>query len=222
MLQSQKHVFWQALIVTIAVFLIGIFLGILLENARTGRIVSLYEKSEIDLLDVRLQSEIYTSDRFNCDFASNEIINFADRIFEEAKVLGRYEKATSLTEDIILQHKKYDILRATLMIASEKVRDKCNPDYIEIVYIYQYNDPDLEIDARQSVFSRLLSEYKEEQGSNILLIPMAGDLDVSSIDLILNNYDLDKTKLPIILINRELIITNLTTIDELKDKINEL
>ena len=34
MLESSKNAFWQALIVTIAIFIIGIFIGLLIEQKR--------------------------------------------------------------------------------------------------------------------------------------------------------------------------------------------
>lgn len=222
MLKNQKHVFWQAFIVTVVIFLIGLFMGIILENWRTGKIASLFDQSEVDLMDIRLQTDIYSSDDFNCDFAESEILGFADRIYEEAKLLGRYEKASALTKDILLQHKKYDILRATLLLNSRNIRQKCNSNYYDVVYIYQYNQPSLEIDARQTVFSRLLGELKEKRGGEILLVPMAGDLDISSINLIMNNYGIVKEDLPVIIINGELLIDELTTLEELEVKISEI
>jgi len=96
MFQSQKHVFWQALLITILIFSIGIVLGIVLENWRTSKISTLAENSQLDFLDIKLQSEIYSSDEFNCQVAVNENFKFAEQIYEEAKILDRYESASRL------------------------------------------------------------------------------------------------------------------------------
>ena len=66
MLHSQKHVFWQALLVTIVIFSLGILMGFILENWRTSKVDQLFKKSEIDLLDARVQNEIYTGKNFDC------------------------------------------------------------------------------------------------------------------------------------------------------------
>ena len=125
MFNSQKHVFWQALIVTISIFVIGLFLGMLLENWRVGKIDDFYKQSEINLLDINLQGDIYSSNYFNCEDAILENIRFADNIFEESKILDRYENSNQLTEDaLFFQHKRYDLLRVSLLLNSLKIKEK--------------------------------------------------------------------------------------------------
>ncbi|MEK6872619.1 MAG: hypothetical protein AABW90_01240 [Nanoarchaeota archaeon] len=216
MLDSQKHVFWQALLVTILIFGIGVFIGVILENWRTNKISNLYEKSELDLLDVKLQTEIYSIGNFNCDKAVKENIEFADKIFEEAKILYRYKKANRLTEkNLAIQHKKYDLLRTMLLINSIKIKEKCSNSYYEVVYFYVLNDASYDIKAKQNVFSKLLNELKKIKGKEILLIPIAGDNEISAVKIILEKYNINENELPIILIDRKTKITEIQTIDEL-------
>jgi len=215
MFKSQKHVFWQALLVTMVIFGTGIILGIILENWRTNKIDILSELSQIELLDIKLQNEIYSSEIFNCELAISENINFADKIYQEAKQLDRYEGASRLTDKIKLQHKKYDILRAMLFTNSIQIKEKCDNKYDEVVYFYQYDEPSLNTKAKQSTFSKILLELKEIRGNDILLISMAGDNEISSINLILDKYQISKEELPVILINREFKITEVKTIRDL-------
>lgn len=215
MFESQKHVFWQALIVTILIFGLGVFIGVVLENWRTGKINSLYEKSELDLLDIKLQTEIYSLGSFNCDKAVKENVDFADRIFEEAKILGRYEKSNRLTqENLAIQHKKYDLLRTTLLLNSIKIKEKCSNSYYEVVYFYELNDISYDTKAKQNVFSKLLIELKENKGGKVLLIPIAGDNDISAVKILLEKYKINEKELPVILIDRKTKITDVQTIDE--------
>ncbi len=212
---NQKHAFWQALIITILIFSTGILTGVLLENSRTAKISDLYDLSEISLLDIRLQTEIYSLGQFNCQQAINENIAFADRIFEEAKILDRYKKASRLTKQIQLEHKKYDMLRTMLLLNSIKIKQKCKNTYYEVVYFYDFNEPSFDTKAKQNVFSKLLAELKQEKGNEILLIPLAADNGISSINLLLEQYQITEDQLPLILINREQKITELQTIEEL-------
>ena len=221
MLESQKHVFWQAFLVTVLLFGIGVFLGIVLENARVGKINTLYQISEVNLLDVQLQNQIYSLNEFNCSNAVKENIYFADRIFEEAKQLERYETSSRLTESIILQHKKYDLLRTILFLNSIKIKEICKGhDYSEVVYFYSYDDTTYDVRAQQSVFSRLLKELKEEKGDKVLLIPIAADTNLSAVNIILNTYDISYEELPVILIDRKIKINEILTLDQLKDRIS--
>lgn len=216
MFSSQKNVFWQALLVTLLIFGIGIVSGILLENWRVGKVDSLYQNSELSLLDIRLQTDIYSRGNFDCDVASKEIINFANRVYEEASVLERYETASRLTDDLIMQHKKYDILRSMLLLDSIKIREKCNSPYYEVVYFYKYNDPSLDVKAKQNVFSKMLKEIKDKKGDEVLLIPIAGNMNISSVNLILSSYDLSENDLPVILIDGKTKIQEIENVQELE------
>jgi len=218
MFKSQKNVFWEALLVTIFIFGIGIFIGVVLENWRTAKISDLYQQSEIDFLDIKLQNEIYFGGNFNCEFAVNENMKFADRIYEEAKLLEKYENARRLTESLIVQHKKYDILRAMLFLNSVKLREKCGDFYDEIVYFYlpDYDNSRLDIKAKQQAFSRILEEIKQKKGESVLLIPIAANKDVSSINMILDMYNISKNELPIILINEKIKIIDLNDIKDIE------
>jgi len=216
---SQIRVFWQALLVTVFIFAAGIVVGIILENMRLGKVQGLYEQSEIDLLDIKLQSEIYSSGKFNCSVAIKENLDFAERVYEEAKILDRYEQASRLTEKLAIEHKKYDILRAVLFLNSLKIKKQCNSSYHNVVYFYSYSDPRLEIKARQNVFSKLLKELKEKRGEDILLIPMAGNNNVISIKIILSNYKIKEEDLPVILIDEKIKVTELETLEELEKRL---
>lgn len=215
MFQSQKNVFWQALVFTILLIGLGIVFGILLENWRTANIDKLYQQSEIDLMDIKLQTDIYSTGFFNCKKAEEENINFAEKIYSEAQLLDKYEKASQFTDDIIARHKKYDILRANLLLNSIKIKGKCNSTYYDVVYMYKYNNPSIDVKAKQDTFSKLLTQLKEKEGYNVLLIPMSGDNDISSINLIKDMYNISDAQLPVIIINGKKKITSLETIDQL-------
>lgn len=216
MFKSQKNVFWEALLVTILIFGIGVLVGVILENWRTSKISYLYEQSEIELLDIRLQNEIYSLGDFDCETAVEENMKFADRVYEEARILGRYEKARRLTESLKLQHKKYDVLRALLWLNSIKIKKQCKTDYHNIVYIYNYNEPSIETKAKQSVFSNILSDLKQKRGNEVMLIPMAGDNDLSSINIMMDLYNITESELPVILIDEKIKITELQTVEDIE------
>jgi len=216
MFESQKHTFWQALLITIVIFSMGIIFGVVLENWRTNKVDNLYKYSEIDLLDVKLQSEIYSMGNFNCGKAVEKNIAFADRVYEEAKQLEEYEKSSILTQDLKISHKKYDILRTILLLNSNKIKEQCNVSYQEVVYFYRYNNVDLNLKEEERVFSRLLEELKNDKGDKVLLIPIAADNNITSVDLILDKYNILQKDLPVILIDGKIKISELKSIDDLK------
>lgn len=213
---SNKNVFWEALLVTILIFALGIIAGFVLEDWRSNKIDLLYENSELNLLDIRVQSEIYSNSVFNCDSAIEENLNFANRIYQEAKTLERYEKSEILSKNLEISHGKYDLLRTLLFINSIKIKKECNASYYDVVYFYKFKDKDPEIVAKEQVFSRLLGELKEKKGNELLLIPIAVDNEASSIKIILNKYNISDSELPVILINEKIKIRDVQTLEDLE------
>lgn len=216
-LRSEKHIFWEALIITIAIFGAGIVAGILLENYRSSKIDYLYKQSEITLLDIKALGEITSSLNLDCEESIEQNRIFADRIFKEAETLARYEGAQNLKEDLDIEHKKYDILRALLWKNSIELRKKCKADFHTVVYLYKYNQPTMDTKAKQGVFSRILSQLKEEKGNQIVLIPLAGDNNLSSVTLMMNTYNLSEKELPIVLIDEKIKVKEITSVEDISN-----
>ena len=156
---NQKYVFLQALIVTLIVFNIGVFMGYKLEGSRIEKIEEWYLDAELELLDQRIQSDAFEVIDFDCEVLVKENINFADEIFERALLIKEYEEANKINQDIIYQHQRYDLLRTLFWINSMKIKKKCDSDYHNLVYLYQYQDVPLEMEAKQDVFSNFLSLF---------------------------------------------------------------
>jgi len=210
---SQKYIFLQALIITFIVFNIGIFLGYKLESSRINKINEWYLESEIELLDQQIQKNTFEFLDLDCDAMTEENIKFADKIFEEALVINKYEEANRIHQDIILQHKRYDLLRTLFWINSMRIKEKCNSDYHNLVYFYKYNNPSIEQKAKQKFFSNLLFQIKQEKGNAVMLIPIAADNDLASINLLLKKYQI--TELPAILIDENIKIINIENIEDI-------
>lgn len=212
--KSQKHAFWQALVVALIFFNLGIFFGYILERNRIQKIDELYALSELESFDIKAQGDLLSLGEINCNSAIESNIKFANKIYDEAKLLQKYEDASRLTGALILRHKRYDLLRTQLWINSLILKKNCSAKFHNIVYLYEYADGNakIEIKAEQNVLSRLLSELKEKYGDTILLIPIAGDNDFESINMLMKSYNV--TKLPTILIDEKIKIE---TIEQAKE-----
>ena len=75
MLKSKKHVFWEALLITIVVFLAGLFLGMLIEAANSAKISSLYLQSEISLTDASATARL--AEDISKDDSWTDVIGYA-------------------------------------------------------------------------------------------------------------------------------------------------
>ena len=62
----------------------------------------------------------------------------------------------------------------------------------------------------------MLKEIKDKKGDEVLLIPLAGNMNISSVSLILGGYGLSENDLPVILINGKTKIKNIGSVQELE------
>lgn len=200
-----KHSFWEALVVTLFIFGLGILIGIFIENSRTQSAANLYLSSEVSLLDVNLQPEIFNLGGINCRDIVNSNLQFGDKIYDDAKTLEKYENANEMTSSIIEQHKRYDILRTIFWVNSINIKKECGTPFHTIVYLYDYNVKDMRESSLQATFSNYLSELKQKSGGDIVLIPIAMDLNLTSVDLMAKKFGINQTS---IIVDEKRIITS--------------
>jgi len=214
MIHNQKYIFLYALLLTIVVFNLGIFMGYMLESSRASKINAFYLDAEIEILDQMTQKGALEVFDLNCDLLVEENIKFGDKIFQEALQIQKYEEANRISDEIAFQHKRFDVLRALFWINSITIRQKCNSQYHNIVYFYKYNEPSLEQESKQRFFSNLLKEIKDKKGNDVMLIPIAADNNISSINLLVEKYEVNE--LPAILIDEKVKITDIESMEELE------
>ena len=209
--------FWKALVLTIVVFLLGVFLGFALERNRIGDIEKEFQKIDLQWSDAKLQTLYYQNlePRF-CDFAIKENLEFADKVYNEGLRIESYDKASFLTDDLELEKKKYALLKVEFWLNSIVLKERCEAEYVNLVYFFA-NDPEFEIESEQSTQSEILKDLKEKYGKDLMLIPLPIDMDISIINIMKGTYDISKT--PTILINERIKLEGLQSLDEIESLI---
>lgn len=217
---NSKHVFWQALLITIFVFILGFSIGNYFERARLDTLESFYTVSEINLVDGLALMNLIPQYQIeeSCEILKQINLNFADKIYYEAKLLEKYEEAEKIGESLKVLHRKYDLLRTFVWINSFDALKACeNSDisYNVIVYLYEYNTQDLAKLATQRVWSRILGDLKYSLGDEIVLIPIAIDNNLDSLDLLLSKFEIEKY--PAVIINNDFVLVDLKSVEQLKN-----
>lgn len=216
MLKSKKHVFWEALLITIAIFLIGFFLGMLIEAKNTSDISNLYLQSEIRLVDGMATSTLIGNSNLSCEDLKTSNIEFANRVYDEARLLEELESSGKLTQGMRYLHKKYDLLRTLLWMSNQETLSKCD-NYNIVVYLYEYETEDNYKKATQNVWSKILLDLKKEN-QDVLLLPIAADQELTSLDLLMAEHEV--TQLPAIVINNDKAIYELQNINQIQTLLN--
>jgi hypothetical protein len=211
MLKSRKHVFWEALVIAIAIFLIGLFFGMMIEMIKSNTMSDFYANSETSLVDGLAISQLSTSE-FSCESLKNYNIEFADKVYQEAKMLEQYEDSGKLTNNLKALHRKYDLLRTLAWMSNTNSLEQCG-NYNLVVYLYEYDTEVLDKKATQNVWSKMLLDVKQANEAMVLL-PIAVDQNITSLNLLKDKYNI--TQFPALVINNEKVVNSIGSLEELK------
>jgi len=213
MLRNKKRVCWEALLLTLIIFILGMLIGAGFERGKLDKIEQYYTKSEILFMDLFALNERIDSDE-NCEVLMDSNIQLADNIYEEAFLLEKYEAAGKITEGLKLAHRKYDMLRTYLWMNAIDISEKCKGEFNSVVYLYEYNTDDLTVRATQNVWARVLFDLKQEKGNEIVLIPIAIDSNLVSLDALLKDFEI--SRYPVVIIDEEHVIEEVSSVEDLK------
>ncbi len=214
MVKNKKRVFLEALLLTLLVFLIGILVGILFEEKRVDVVQEYYAETEIDMLDIYALSNLVETGNVGCDALWEANRQLADKIYEEAKLLEKYEDAGRISDDMRILHRKYDVLRTLLWENVIETKKVCPGEVSSVVYLYNYNPEDLTENAKQNVWAKILMELKQEKGNEIILIPIAVNSDLISLESLIESYEIEEY--PVLIINEETVVNEMTSLEDLK------
>ena len=213
--KNPKRVFWEALLITLVVFVGGIVFGVALEGKRVDKINEYYLMSEISLMDILALNSFIENEDLSCNNLVSSNFEFADRIYEEALLLEKYEDSGRVTETMRLEHRKYDLLRTFLWDNAISSKEKCNADFSVVVYLYNSEPEDLAEKATNGVWSKILLNVKNNYGEDVLLVPIAVDSDLVSLNSKLSNFSL--TDFPAVIIDDEDVLYELNSAEDLDE-----
>ncbi|MBS3081373.1 hypothetical protein J4416_00360 [Candidatus Pacearchaeota archaeon] len=208
-----KSAFWQALIFTAIIFSLGVIAGFFLESRQSETIYSRLVNSELNIIDEQLRQRIISDSNLSCSLSKESLFLFADKIYEEAMGLEEID-TTGRLGDLTILHRRYDLLRTLLLLEAESLKERCNGDFHIISYFYSYNLDDVETSSKQNYFSKQTFDLKTAHPQDIILIPIAIDTNVASIDVFIKSRKI--TTYPVILIDNNKEISEFVTLEELE------
>lgn len=223
MVNSQKDVFWKAAVLTILVFSLGMLVGYSFERGRVVEVEEDFNIMRLRQIDANLQTLYYNTmvvqDSKFCEIAIDENIRFADELYEEGVKIEKYLDANKITEELLIDQKEYILFKTQFWLNAISLKRKCYADYVNVVYFYEQTSEDFEINTDQNVMSGMLFEIKQEYGPDIMLIPLAVDLNISTIDIAISQYKI--SEYPALLINEEIVMQGLHNKDEITEEIDK-
>jgi len=202
---NNKNAFWQALLATLVIFLLGITIGFLFELSRNTQVENTLYLSEVSLLDQQTQSQIVNTFVSTCNDSKTSLFESADTIYADANLLEQYDSTSKFQNTLTILHKRYDLLRLLVLAQSMELKNRCNLPFHTIVYLYSYGTDSLETKAEESTVSQILTDMKDKHGDDLLLLPIAANLNLSSVNVLLKSYNI--TQLPALIIDENRTMT---------------
>jgi len=216
----QKDMFWKAALLTIVILIIGIAIGIWIDSGRSEEIKSTLTENEILLNDVRLQSLYYEGllkeSPELCSIAFNANLDYNYRIYQEGLKLERYEQHNKFSSSLMLERRRYTLQQMQFWLNANKIKELCNFNYTTLLHLYLYdtgNNSDVEMP--QKLQSAVLLDLKERCGTRLMLSPMAIDMNLTAVNMVVEAYNISKT--PAMIINSNVVLqgfSNLTKLEE--------
>ncbi len=217
-INSKYGIFIETFILAFMILIIGFLIGFYVESVRVNKIVDESRTFELEALDLKLQNYYYQiMTKASCNEAISQNFIFADQLYESGLIIDKYEQANQISDEILREKKRYVLLKTELWLNSILLKEKCggvNETFHTLVYIYSDNKNDLAKKGEQMAVSNILGQIKEEKGNKVVLLPIAGDLDLGSVNLQRRIYNI--TYLPSILIDEKYVFTGFKSKEELE------
>lgn len=210
--------FWKAFFLSTIIFLVGLNLGVFIENSGLDEIERAVIASEVELYDSNIRSSIIQNYNQSCDTSIENTFLIADKIYGEVQSLESLDKSSSIVAGFNEMHKRYDLLRTQLWLDASRLKDNCDNDFNLIIYLYEYDAKDPEIVSLQMLYASITQEIKNNYREDVLLIPIAHNMDLNSLTMLVDSYGTElKTS---IIVNNQFIISGETNYNEISQYLN--
>lgn len=207
------NVFIKAGILTIIIFVLGIFVGKYFEDARIAEVEETLTENDIGLGDLQMQNEYFNTFKNTtnfCDTFVEKNLEFGDSVYEWGLKLDKYERANKISKSLTNEKKRYVLFKLQFLLNCIKIKDVCKTDYDVLIYFYNTSSPSLSQRAEDTI----LQDLKEKCGRKLMFIPLPSDANVGAIELLKAQYKITNT--PAIIINEKIKLEELQTMSDLE------
>ena len=212
MAMRYRYYFIEAFILTVLLFVGGFFIGMGIEKTRNDYLAQSYYSTESEILDLGAQLDISNLGRYTCSELIARNFDIGNQIYEQALIFQDYENAAILTKtQLVKEHKKFDALRTLFWVNSIKIKERCGEGVFNtVVYLYDYPATETESMAKQKIMARITQEIKDLAQNEVVLIPIAKNLNISSLNDLISQYDLENESAVLLINEKDVFFTNET------------
>ena len=211
----RKDILVSTLIIVIAIFLLGLYLGFKLDTFRIDEATELLKKSELDSDSFVAESAFL--EQFigeNCELGKNRVKVLSDELGEIGRTLTRYDQRKLFEKDSYKQLKrKYFILEIKSYSLLKELREKCGKENEIILFFYDVTDNE------ESLKQGFALDKLVNKNPKLIVFSIDREFEEPMLKTIKEFYNI--TKGPSIIINFEKKFERYVSEGELKEFLNE-
>ena len=200
-----------ALLITILIFGLGVYLGTIIDKSKVSNISSEVETISQRLSNTQLLLLLEDSSSF-CPLYKDELDNL-DGQTEKIGLQLQFLEDTKGIIDVELK-KQYFVLEAQAYLLSQKVNEKCGSN--DVLLLYFYSNKNCNDCKKQGEYILTARENIKSRNFSIKIYSFDGDLGTPIVDALRNKYSI--SKYPSIVINENLVEGFLNT-NQIEDSI---
>jgi len=214
--ENNNIVFWQAAVISIVVFLLGLFVGVMFESQRTEATMLTISSLTYEFSNIKQMTFYYQqiSNKDYCEEAIKQNFKFTNNNLKKGQEIERYENANILIKTMDSKKREYLLLKTEFLINTLILKEKCNMSQNMIFYFYSDKTTNKNIIAQQAVQSKVLTDLHNKQTDTFILIPLAADLNNTVVDLLLASHNI--TQMPSLLINNKIVLSGIQSESEIE------
>jgi len=187
-----KEKYLLAAFITLAIFLLGMFLGLVIEGKRLGYMQSVADQQKLEFGSLQLQYQYITElgEEKSCPAVLATFEKYMETLVKSQERLTGYENDAKINKDEFrLLKQDYTQAELNFWLLSKKVKDICKKDVVNILYFYSSDTqcPDCE---KQSF---ILSYLKQKFQDKLLVFAIDETLDIEPmVNILKETYNITK------------------------------
>ncbi|MBT4538809.1 hypothetical protein HOI26_05785 [Candidatus Woesearchaeota archaeon] len=173
-----------AFILTIIIFTGGIFIGILLEDARLNSSEQTILNEKITLRSLQLQQEYIESGLADCGTLQQVLDSNINELGKKVAQVIEYDKKSVFNQDEFeLQLQDYFLTQMQFLFLANEVDQQCPQDSVKVLYFYDENQFDTQ--------GNILDYLRKLFGDNVLVFSFDSTFrQEPMISVLMNSYDI--------------------------------
>ncbi len=202
--QISKEIYIIALIATTGIFVLGLLLGLVMENARTQYVENRYVEQELDFRSSQLQYEYLNllEQKENCPAIYETLYtNLEDLEKTRVRIETYGDDATLAKDDFELLEREYFLAEVRYWLLANRAKEICDHDIVTLLSFSSDEEECPSCDEQSFV----LSYMKKELGEKLLIFSFnVKTVDEPMIEILKTAYTI--TTYPSIVVNDDLYV----------------